>query len=171
MSAAQQVKKKSDEMQRAIEKSTDALAHNLDLIIDYAQKAPAFDVQDVLRTFSRSLYDTMASYDIDCKFTPGVPMLVSKEELEAMGHYKEPEAPSTPHRSTGFAAMFGAPPVNGKNGSAALNRNRVAPRVLFNPPGQREITNYMGNNRRGTKRARTTGGRRKGRRSSTRKCS
>jgi len=160
MSAAQQVKKKSDEMQRAIEKSTDALAHNLDTIIDYAQKAPAFQVQDVLKSFSRSLYDTMASYDIDCKFTPNVPMLVSNEDLEGMSHYKPPEVPPTPQRSTGFAAMFGAPPVDEKNGSAAPNRNRVAPRILFNPPGQREITNYA----RGTKRARTNGGRRKTRR-------
>ena len=131
--AAQQIKKKSDEMQRAIEKSTDALAHNLDTIIAYAQKAPAFQVQDVLKTFSRSLYDTMASYDIDCKFTPNVPMLVSNEDLESMGHSKPPEAPSSPHRPTGFAAMFGAPLINAKNGSAAPNRNRVVPRVLFHP--------------------------------------
>ena len=164
--SAQQVKKKSAEMQKAIEDTTDALAHNVDRIIEYAQKAPAFNVQDVLKTFSRSLYDTMASYDIDCKFTPNVPMLVSNEDLEGMSHYRPPP-PSTPSRSTGFAAMFGAPPVNGKNGSAAPNRNRVAPRVLFHPEGQREMTNYM----RGTKRARTNGGRRKGRRSSTRKCS
>ena len=170
MSAAQQIKKKSAEMQKAIEDTTDALAHNVDNIIEYARKAPAFDVQDVLKSFSRSLYDTMASYDIDCKFTPNVPMLVSNEDLEGMSHSKPPP-PSTPHRPTGFATMFGAPLINAKNGSAAPNRNRVAPRILFNPEGQREITNYMGNNPRGTKRARTVGGKRKTRRSSTRKCS
>jgi hypothetical protein len=160
MAAAQQVRKKSAEMQKGIDDTMDALAHNLDKIIEYARKPPAFDVQDVLKSFSRSLYDTMASYDIDCKFTPNVPMLVSNEDLESMGHSKPPEAPSSPHRPTGFAAMFGAPLINAKNGSAAPNRNRMAPRDLFNPEGQREITNYM----RGTKRARTNGGRRKTRR-------
>jgi hypothetical protein len=165
MSAAQQIKKKSAEMQKAIDDTMDALADNLNRIIDYAKKPPAFDVKDVLRTFSRSLYDNMAAYDIDCKFTPDVPMVVSNEDLEAMGHYTAPEVPPTPHRSTNYAAMFGAPPVNEKNRLAAPNRIRVAPRVLFNPEGQREITNYM----RGTKRARTAGGKRKTRRSSGRR--
>ena len=160
MSAAQQIKKKSAEMQKGIVELTESLADNLDKILAYAQKAPAFDTQDVLKTFSRHLYDTMASYDIDCKFTPKVSFIASNEDLAAMSHHVQPEVPPTPHRSTEFATMLGAPPVNAKNGSAAPNRNRMAPRVLFNPEGQREITNYM----RGTKRARTNGGRRKTRR-------
>ena len=155
--AAQQIKKKSAEMEKAIVELTGSLADNLDKIIAYAQKAPAFDVQDVLKNFSRHLYDTMASYDIDCKFTPKVSFIASNEDLAAMSHHVQPEVPPTPHRSTEFATAFGAPPVEPKNGSAADNRNRVAPRVLFHPEGQREITEYMPR----SKRSRTNGGRRK----------
>jgi len=167
MAAAQQVKKKSAEMQGAIDDTMEEIQNSFDRIIEYAEKPPAFDLDNVRNSISDALSNMVEYYGIECKFTPNVPFMASNKVLKNLGHSKPPKLPPTPHRPTGFAAMFGAPPVNGKNGSAVPNRNHVAPRVLFHPEGQREITNYM----RGTKRARMNGGRRKTRRSSTRKCS